>query len=90
MKRHPFSVNFDESTVNKSQQLNVNVSIRNTEGRIVKANFTTLKVLEGSTGKEIAGMIIKSLEDENIPLANLVSDQTDGCAAMLGMLKIWK
>lgn len=86
MKKHPFSVNFDESTVNKSQQLNVNVSIRNTEDRIVKAHFTTLEVLEGSTGKEIAGMIIKSLEDENIPHTNLVSDQTDGCAAMLGIL----
>jgi hypothetical protein len=57
------------------------------DSAIVKANFTTLEVLEGSTGKEIAGMILKSFEDENIPLNNLVSDQIDGCAAMLGKYK---
>ena len=87
MKTHPFSLNFDESTVNKSQQLNINVSFRNSDDKIVKANFVTVKVVEGSTGSEIANMVLKSLDDEGITRRNFSSDQTDGCAAMLGRFK---
>ena len=32
-------------------------------------------------------LVIKSLEEEKIPHKNLMSDQTDGCAAMLGKYK---
>ena len=83
MKKHPFSVNFDESTVNKSQQLNNNVAIRNEYNRIEKHNFTTLELTDGTTGIELANMVIAALESEDITLLNMISDQTDGCAAML-------
>ena len=54
MKKHPFSLNHDESTVNKTQQLNINVSFRNEADLIQKANFTTIEVTEGTSGQEIA------------------------------------
>ena len=87
MKKHPFSLNFDESTVNKNQQLNINVSFRNDEDKIVKSNFVTVKVVEGSTGSDMAHMVLKSLDDESVPRFNFISEQTDGCAAMLGKFK---
>ena len=47
----------------------------------------TVKDVEGSTGSEIANMVLKSLDDEGITRRNFISDQTDGCAAMLGRFK---
>ena len=87
MRKFPFSLNFDESTVNKSQQLNINVSYRNGDNCISKANFTTVEITEGTTGEDIANLVLKSLEENIIPMRNLLSVQTDGCAAMLGKFR---
>ena len=87
MRKFPFSLNFDESTVCKSQQLNINVSFRNIENNISKANFTTIEVLQDTKGESIANMVLETLDEHMIPLQNLVSVQTDGCAAMLGRYK---
>ena len=47
MQQRPFSICFDESTVNKTSQLNINVSVIGDEGRIHKGNFATLEIKEG-------------------------------------------
>ena len=73
--------------MNKSQQLNINMSLRNSEDKIEKANFVTVKVEDGSTGSDLAHMVLKILDDENVHRKNFHSEQTDGCAAMLGNFK---
>ena len=67
MRKYPFSINYDESTikVHKTQQVNINVSIRNESDRIQKSNYTTLKV-EGTSGKELVEMVFAQFEVDKI------------------------
>ena len=84
MKHRPFSINVDESTVNKKQQININASIVSDTWSILKVNYTTLEVIKSSSGKDLAEAILNEFQKEDIPYRNLVSVQTDGCNAMIG------
>ena len=46
MKR-PYSICFDESTVNKTSQLDINASVINDANLIEKSNFTSVHITEG-------------------------------------------
>ena len=84
MRKYPFSINYDESTikVHKTQQVNINVSIRNKSDLIKKTNYTTLKVEEGTSGKELVEMVFNQFELDSIDKKKMMSDKTDGCSAM--------
>ena len=67
MKSSPYSLNFDESTINKTSQLDINVSLVNSSSKLIeKHNFKTLAILGGTTGREIAELVLKSLEYDGI------------------------
>ena len=78
-----FSVNVDESSVNKKTELDVHVSFWK-DNQIQKQNLTTVSMLEGTSAQELCDAIVKVFEDRLIPLAHIVSLSTDGCSVMLG------
>ena len=81
-----FSLNFDESSVNKTSQLDINVSYWNeTEGgRISKRNLDTISLEGGTSADELTDEVIGILDKSFIRLENVVSISTDGCKVMLG------
>lgn len=84
MKRWPYSLNYDESVVGKKSQCALNASFRNEKNRIQKAHLTTLEMEESVTGKYTCKKVYDLLEEKQVPKKHQVSDQTDGCGAMLG------
>ena len=78
-----FSLNFDESAVNKTSQLDINVSFINNK-KAVKQNLTTLSMEKGTSASEIVDIVFGFLESNLIPLSNIVVVTTDGCSTMLG------
>ena len=87
MNTYPFSLNIDESDVNKKGVVNINVSFRNDDNLIQKANFSVIEIPNGTTGCEITSLVLSSLANEEINKNNLMSVQTDGCATMIGRNK---
>ena len=79
-----FSLNFDESAVNKTSQLDLNVSFIK-DKTAVKQNLTTLSMDRGTSGEEIVDVVIGFFESNLIPLSNIVVVTTDGCSTMLGV-----
>ena len=49
MNTYPFSLNIDESDVNKKGVVNINVSFRNDDNLIQKANFSVIEISNGTT-----------------------------------------
>ena len=85
MKKQFFSLNFDESSVLDTSQLNVVVSVFDESMKtVVKRNFTTISMEEGTTAEEIVEAVFGSLVTEGINLDKLVFIATDGCSTMLG------
>ena len=84
MKKYPYSLNYDESVVNKKSQLALNASFRNEQNLIQKANIGSIEITSSATGKYICDKTYEKLESLGIPSSNQVSDQTDGCSVMLG------
>jgi hypothetical protein len=87
MRKWPFSLNYDESVVGKKSQCALNLSIRNEKNLIQKANLTTIEMEESITGEYTCRKVYDHLELKAVPKNNQVSDQTDGCAVMLGKYK---
>ena len=80
-----FSINIDESSVNRKSLLDVNVSFLDTEKKeSCKRNFTTISMEKGTTASDIVDAIISEFEASFIPLKNIVTIVTDGCSTMLG------
>ena len=77
------SLNFDESAVNKTSQLDLNVSYIH-EKNAVKQNLTTLSMDRGTTAQEIVDVVVGFFESNLIPLGNIMVVTTDGCSTMLG------
>ena len=78
-----FSLNFDESAVNKTSQLDLNVSFIK-EKNAVKQNLTTLSMDKGTSAREIVDVVVEFFESNLIPLSNIIVVTTDGCSTMLG------
>ena len=66
MKARPYSLNFDESTVNGDSQLDINVSYLEEDLHVKKRMFTTIALQRGTTGEEIAGQVLDALRAEGV------------------------
>ena len=78
-----FSLNFDESAVNRTSQLDLNVSFIK-EKTAVKQNLTTLSMDKGTSAQEVVDVVVEFFESNLIPLSNIIVVTTDGCSTMLG------
>ena len=83
LRKSFFSLNFDESTVLKSSQMDINVSYWN-EGKVNKRNLTTIAMEAGTSAEEIVDAVLLELDKNFIRKENLISVSTDGCSTMLG------
>ena len=78
MKARPYSLNFDESTVNGDSQLDINVSYLEEDLQVKKRMFTTIALQRGTTGEEIADQVLDALRAEGVdPRIACLSAQTD-------------
>ena len=85
LKNSFFSINIDESSVNRKSQLDVNVSYVDTEKKeSCKRNFTTISMEKGTSAQEIVDALVMEFDSSFIPLTNIVTIVTDGCSTMLG------
>ena len=84
MRSRPFSLNFDESTVNGDSQLDINVSYLDVDLLVKKRMLSTIALERGTTGEEIAAHVLKALRTEGVDPKMCMSVSTDGCSAMLG------
>ena len=87
LQDRPYSVNFDESTVNGTSQLVINVSCLTEDLLVEKRCLTTVALQNGTTGQELADEVIFQLENRSIDLLKMMSVSTDGCSGMIGTLK---
>ena len=86
MQNAPFSINFDESTVNGTTQLDINVGHLTEEFLVGRKMFGSIELTEGTEADEVTGKILEKLDEERIDPALLVSVTTDGANVMLGVL----
>ena len=88
MKKQPFSLNFDESTVNGVSLLDLNASFVNDFGLIEKRMLTTIVIEEeGTTRLELADYVWSRIIQYNLNPDWTMSLSTDGCSAMLGTVR---
>ena len=86
LRASPFSLSFDESSINKTSQLDLNVSYVQ-ETVVIKRFLETIEMKAGTTAEEIVEAVFRVLDTNKIPVKNLVTISTDGCSAMLGKFK---
>jgi hypothetical protein len=83
LKNNFFSLGFDESSINNTSQLDLNVSY--VEGAVVVKTFLeTVDMEEGTTAEEICEAVFKVIDSNLIPDRHIVTISTDGCSTMLG------
>ena len=87
MKKQPFSLNYDESTVSGVSLLDLNASFVNDFGLIEKRMLTTIVIEEGTTGLELADYVWSRIIQYNLNPDWTMSLSTDGCSAMLGTVR---
>ena len=80
-----FSLNFDESSINKRTELDLNVSFVK-DDRVVKTNFRIIEMTGTTTAADIVAAVYGALDSALIPRSNIVSISTDGCSTMLGSM----
>ena len=79
-----FSIQIDESEVNKVSQLNIVAEIETKENGLEKRFFKTID-LESADAATITSTVIEAFEEENIDVkAKLIDVGMDGCATMIG------
>ena len=83
LRSNKFSLNFDESSVNKTSQLDLNVSFIK-DSSTVKQNLTSLSMEKGTSAEEIVNVVFGFLDSNVIPTSNVIIVTTDGCSTMLG------
>ena len=87
LRKNKFSLNIDESQVNKTCQLDVNVSGYDSESETwFKENLTTISLEKGTKAEAIKDALLNELRSENVPTENCLFIQTDGCSTMIGSL----
>ena len=85
LRNNFFSLNFDESSINKKTELDINVCyVNNSHGRVVKTNFRVIKMTTNTKAPDIVTAVYAALDDSFIPRTNIVSICNDGCSTMLG------
>lgn len=68
-----FSINFDETSINSTSQLDVNVSYMNDDGNMVKENLVTIDMQGGTSAEEVTDLVFGKLDELQIPYQNIVS-----------------
>ena len=81
MQLRPYSVNFDESTINGKSELTLNVAFLTQDLLVERRCLAVIDVEEGTTGEEMANTVMKELVDNQIPLKMMMSVKTDCCSA---------
>ncbi|CAK1583027.1 unnamed protein product [Parnassius mnemosyne] len=95
LKQNKFSVICDESTDISTQKAScIVVRFRDEKSKQIVSKFWELMKIfdlsnpdlnnEGATGKNLFNALIKSFEQENVPLTNLIGFAADGCSVMMG------
>jgi hypothetical protein len=87
MVARPFSINFDESTVNRKSLLVVDSCYVNEQCLVERRMYTCMEMEEGISGLEVADTVCTSLERDGGDLQILVVHASDGCSAILGKVK---
>jgi len=87
MIKKPFSINFDESSLNGDSILDINVSYINSMGLVEKRMLTAIAMQEGTTGREVADTVVQTLQRLGVDHLKTMSVATDGCSTMLGVVK---
>ena len=87
MQLRPYSCNFDESTVNGKSQVALSVAYLTSELLVERRCLAVIEVKEGTSGQEMANLVLEELQTNNIPIQQMMSVKTDGCSAMLGALQ---
>ena len=87
MQQRPFSLNFDESTVNGKSILVINCSYVNEKNLVEKRMWQAIVLEAGTTGLELADTVWAALLEDKLDPHRVMSIATDGCAAMLGVLR---
>lgn len=78
-----FSIGFDESSINSTTQLDVNVSYM-FKNKVVKEFLESVEMKEGTSAEEIVHEVFKIIDENLIPETNVVTISTDGCSTMIG------
>ena len=87
MVARPFSIDFDESTVNGKSLLVVDSCYVNEQCLVEKRMYTCMEMVEGTSGLEVADTVCTSLERDGVDLQMLVVPASDGCSTILGKVK---
>ena len=86
MQKFPYSINFDESTVNNTTQLVVNVGHIGEDFLVRRKMFGSFKMEEGTSAEELSDKILDSFDKERVEPTMLMHPATDGCFTMLGVV----
>ncbi|GFR27101.1 uncharacterized protein TNCT_508391 [Trichonephila clavata] len=88
LKETPFSLNLDESTSNAQESI-LAILVQfydNNQNEVVVHHFASLK-MESCNSEAVFKTVVNTIEDNNIPWANLISVLMDSCSTMRGEKK---
>ncbi|KAF8785785.1 hypothetical protein HNY73_011290 [Argiope bruennichi] len=88
LKETPFSLNLDESTSNAQESI-LAILVQfydNNQNEVVVHHFASLK-MESCNSEAVFKAVVNTVEDNNIPWANLISVLMDSCNTMYGKKK---
>ncbi|GFX19642.1 uncharacterized protein TNCV_2075501 [Trichonephila clavipes] len=83
LKETPFSLNLDESTSNAQESI-LAILVQfydNNQNEVVVHHFVSLK-MESCNSEAVFKAVVNTIEDNNIPWANLISVLMDSCNTM--------
>ncbi|GFQ67652.1 s-phase kinase-associated protein 2 [Trichonephila clavata] len=91
LKETPFSLNLDESTSNAQESI-LAILVQfydNNQNEVVVHHFASLK-MESCNSEAVFKAVVNTIEDNNMPWANLISVLMDSCNTMRGNLRVLK
>ncbi|GFR23028.1 uncharacterized protein TNCT_344111 [Trichonephila clavata] len=91
LKETPFSLNLDESTSNAQESI-LAILVQfydNNQNEVVVHHFASLK-MESCNSEAVFKAVVNTIEDNNIPMANLISVLMDSCNTMRGKKRVLK
>ncbi|GFU96693.1 choline transporter-like protein 2 [Trichonephila clavipes] len=91
LKETPFSLNLDESTSNAQESI-LAILVQfydNNQNEVVVHHFASLK-MESCNSEAVFKAVVNTIEDNNIPWANLISVLMDSCNTMRGKKRALK
>ncbi|GFX26689.1 long-chain-fatty-acid--CoA ligase 5 [Trichonephila clavipes] len=91
LKETPFSLNLDESPSNAQESILATLVqfYDNNQNEVVVHHFASLK-MESCNSEAVFKAVVNTIEDNNIPWANLISVLMDSCNTMRGKKRVLK